>query len=144
MPQETIFFDHSALHRTTTVRLDPGASCLLLEAGILGRAAMGERVATLDLQDRREVWRGDIPVLVEPLQGARAFASLALVRQGAEAALAAVRRVLDEPGVTSGASALDGRVMVRLLAVDGWPMRRQILRLLDVLREAPVPRVWQI
>jgi urease accessory protein len=158
LPQETIFFDQSALHRTTTVRLDPGASCLLLEAGILGRAAMGERVVALDLQDRREVWRGDVPVLVEPLrlsaaalsagagvlQGARAFASLALVRQGAEAALAAVRRVLDEPGVTSGASALDGRVMVRLLAVDGWPMRRQILRLLDVLREAPVPRVWQI
>ena len=158
LPQETIFFDQSALHRTTTVRLDPGASCLLLEAGILGRAAMGERVVALDLQDRREVWRGNVPVLVEPLrlsaaalsagagvlQGARAFASLALVRQGAEAALAAVRRILDEPGVTSGASALDGRVMVRLLAVDGWPMRRQILRLLDVLREAPVPRVWQI
>jgi urease accessory protein len=55
-----------------------------------------------------------------------------------------VRAVLDQDGVTGGASALDGRLMVRLLAVDGWPLRRQILRLLAVLRAGPVPRVWQM
>ena len=158
LPQETIFFNHSALRRTTQVRLDPGASCLLLEAGLLGRVAMGEQVVSLDLRDRREVWRGDVPVLVEPLrltsaslsagvgvlQGARAFASLALVREGAEAVLETVRQLLDEPGVTGGASAFDGRLMVRLLAVDGWPLRRQILRLLAVLRPGPLPRVWHM
>ncbi|MFZ9200452.1 MAG: urease accessory protein UreD, partial [Paracoccaceae bacterium] len=102
--------------------------------------------------------RGDVPVLVEPLRltsaslsagagvlhGARAFASLALVREGAEAVLATVRQLLDEPGVTGGASAFDGRLMVRLLAVDGWPLRRQILRLLAVLRPGPLPRVWHM
>jgi urease accessory protein len=158
LPQETIFFDRSALRRTTSVHLDRGASCLLLEAGILGRAAMGETLSQLDLADRRQVFRGTLPVLIEPLrltdtalsagsavlQGARAFASLALVAQGAEARLDALRAVMDEPRVSGGASALDGRVMVRLLAVDGWPLRRQILRLLAVLRAGPVPRVWQM
>lgn len=158
LPQETIFFDQAALRRKTTVRLESDASCLLLEAGVLGRAAMGETLHRLELHDQREVWRGDVPVLVEPLrltraallagpavlQGARAFASLALVGHGAEAKVDAVRQVLDEPGVAGGASGLDGRLMVRLLAVDGWPLRRQILRLLEVVRDAPVPRVWQI
>lgn len=158
LPQETIFFDDAALNRSTLVRLEADATCLLLEAGILGRTAMGETVARLHLCDRREVWRGDRPVLVEPLrigaaalvagagvlQGARAFASLALVRQGAEALLAAVRQRLDEPGVSGGASAFDGRLLVRLLATDGWPLRRQILRLLEVLRAGPLPRVWQM
>lgn len=158
LPQETIFFERAAMRRKTTVTLAAEASCLLLEAGILGRAAMGETLGLLDLRDRREVWRAGLPVLIEPLhltpaalgagaavlQGARAFASLALVAPGAEAALGPVRQVLDEPGVGSGASAFDGRLMVRLMAADGWPLRRQILRLLAVLRDAPMPRVWQL
>lgn len=158
LPQETILFDHSALKRATTIRLGKGASCLLMEAIVLGRAAMGETVRSLHLTDRRKVLRDGGPVLYEPLtltdaalvagtgvlQGARAFASLALVGQGAEAALGAVRQVLDEPGVNAGASGFDGKLTVRLMAADGWPLRRQILRLLAVLREGQVPRVWQM
>lgn len=158
LPQETIFYEASALDRKTQVHLGANASCLLLEAGILGRAAMGECVQTISLRDRREIWRQGVPVLIESLhltdaalsagpgvlQGARAFASLALVAQGAEAARDAILRLLDEPGVSGGASAFDGKLTVRLLAVDGWPLRRQILRLLAVLRDGPPPRVWQI
>lgn len=158
LPQETILFDHSALHRTTEVTLAAGASCLLLEAVVLGRAAMGETVRSVSLTDRRRITRQGAPVLYEPLdltspaltaglgilQGARAFASLALVAQGATARLAAVRAVLDEPGVQAGVSAFDGKLTLRLMAADGWPMRRQILRLLSVLRDGPLPRVWQM
>ena len=158
LPQETILFDGSALDRRTTVSLAGDASCLMLEVIVLGRAAMGEVVGDLHLTDRRHVLRDGRPVLVEPLrigsaaltaglgllQGARAFASLALVAQGAEAALGAVRQVLDEPGVDAGASAFDGKLTVRLMAADGWPMRRQVLRLLAVLRDGPLPRVWQM
>lgn len=158
LPQETILFDHAALTRDTTVTLAGNASCLLLEAVILGRAAMGETLHTVAFRDRRRVLRDGVPVLFEPLhlttaglsagpgvlQGARAFASLALVAQGAEAALEAARRVLDEPGVSAGASGFDGKLTLRLMAADGWPLRRQILRVLDVLRDAPMPRVWQM
>jgi urease accessory protein len=158
LPQETILFDGSALARRTEVSLAAGASCLLLEAITLGRAAMGEVVRTIDLKDRRRVLRQGVPVLVEPLalgtpaltagtgvlQGARAFASLALVQAGAEARVTAVRAVLDEPGVTAGASAFDGKLTLRLMAVDAFPLRRQILRVLAVLRDGPLPRVWQM
>jgi urease accessory protein len=158
LPQETILFDHSALNRRTVVSLAAGASCLLLEAITLGRAAMGEVVRTIELKDKRCVLRQGFSVLVEPLvlgsaaltagsgvlQGARAFASLALVQAGAEARLPAVRAVLDEPGVNGGASAFDGKLTLRLMSVDAFPLRRQILRVLAVLRDGPLPRVWQM
>jgi urease accessory protein len=158
LPQETIVFDGAGLERVTTVTLAAGASCLLLEAVVLGRAAMGEVVRSLVLRDSRRVLRNGVPVLVEPLRlgdtalvagvgvlgTARAFASLALVADGAEARVAAVRAVLDEPGVQAGASGFDGKLTLRLMAADGWPMRRQILRVLEVLRNGPLPRVWQM
>ena len=158
LPQETILFDHAALIRRTTVALSGTASCLLLEAVVLGRTAMGETLTEIDFHDLRTVSRDGVPVVFEPLrltfaaltaglgvlQGARAFASLAMVGQGAEAALGPVRRVLNEPGVNAGASGFDGRLMIRLMALDGWPLRRQILRLLAILRDGPPPRVWQI
>lgn len=158
LPQETILFDGSAVQRRTSVTLGSDASCLLLEAVVLGRAAMGETLASVSLHDRRMVQRSGQPVLVEPLhlssqslnaglgvlEGARAVATVALVMQGAEDATTAARNVLDEPGVTAAASGFDGKLLVRLMAVDGWPLRRQILRLLMVLRTAPLPRVWQM
>jgi urease accessory protein len=158
LPQETILFDGAALERETVVTLGAASSCLLLEAVVLGRLAMGEVVRSLHFRDTRRVFRGGVPVLVEPLRlgddalvagvgvlsGARAFASLALVADGAEERVQAVRAVLDEPGVSGGASGFDGKLTVRLMAGDGWPLRRQILRVLEVLREGPLPRVWQM
>jgi len=158
LPQETILFEGSHLERETTIDLARDASCLLLESVVLGRAAMPETVTRVTLRDTRRVNRAGRPVLVEPLNlttealgaglavldGARAFATLALVAWGAEDAVTRARAVLDEPGVTGGASGFDGKLTIRLMAGDGWPMRRQILRLLAVLRPAPPPRVWQI
>lgn len=42
LPQETILFQGSALHRETMVDLAGAAGCLVLESVVLGRAAMGE------------------------------------------------------------------------------------------------------
>ena len=33
---------------------------------------------------------------------------------------------------------------IRAMAADGYPLRRQVVRLLGVLRDRPLPRVWQI
>ena len=88
-------------------------------------------------------WMG-LLLLQAVLGGARCFASLVLVSPGAADALAPLRRVLDEPGVTAAASAFDGRLVLRVMAGDGWPLRRQIARALSVLRRGAVlPRVWQ-
>ncbi|MGL4237177.1 urease accessory protein UreD [Tabrizicola sp.] len=159
LPQETILFDDSRLDRRTVIDLAPGAGCLMLESLVLGRAAMGERVSRIAMRDIREIRQAGRPLMLEPLQltaaalqagaaglgGARAIASIAMVGRGAADLLEPVRRALDEPGVMAAASAPEGRLMLRMLAVDGWPMRRQIARCLAVLRRgAPLPRVWQM
>ncbi len=154
LPQETILFQGAAMSRTTRVELGAGAGCLLLEAVVLGRAAMGEVVREVRFTDRREVWQAGRPRLVEPLRvddaalesgiaglnGVRAFASIAMVAQGAEDAVGPVRDVLGD----GAASGFDGKLMVRMMAADGWPLRRQIVTVLAVLRRAALPRVWQM
>jgi urease accessory protein len=159
LPQETILFDGASLDRDIRLDLGPGAGCLFLETVILGRHAMGETVTGLHFRDNRLICREGQPLWAEPLHidtrvleragnpamlgGARAMATLALVHPQATDRLAPLRAVLDEPGVESGASALDGRLILRMLAWDGLPLRRQTLRALAVLRPGPVPRVWQ-
>ncbi len=158
LPQETILFEASAIERRTTIDLVGDAGCLALEAVVLGRPAMGEVVRQLMLRDTRIIRRDGMAVVIEPIMlngaalrarsavlgEAKAFANLIMVGQGAEAALHAARADLDEPGVDGAASAWDGRLSVRMMAVDGWPLRQQIRRLLLALRHVPLPRVWQM
>lgn len=158
LPQETILFDRAALQRQTRIALQGDARCLMVETLVLGRAAMGETVTVLDLIDHRSVTRDGVPVLIEPLAisgaalarasapallgGARAMATLALVAPGAEDALGRVRAELTEPGVRAAASAWDGKCVLRALASDAYPLRRQLARVIAALGR--VPRVWQI
>lgn len=160
LPQETILYNGAALERRTEIELAGDAGCLMLESVVLGRAAMGETVSRLRFRDARTVRRDGRPVLLDPLAfddaalaaaggfamlgGARAFATLAMIGQGAEDALARARAVLDEPGVEAAASAFDGKLVLRLLAPDGWPLRRQVARVLGALRGTALPRVWQV
>lgn len=159
LPQETILFDGAQLERRTRIDLGAGAGCLALEAVVLGRAAMGETVARLAFRDRREIWAGGRPVHIEPLSlddaaltsgavtlgAARAFASVVMVGAGVGDVLAPLRAALCVEGVVAAASAYDGRVTLRMVAGDGWPLRQQIARALHVMRRgAALPRVWQI
>jgi urease accessory protein len=158
LPQETILFDASALDRRTTVDLAADAGCLALEAVVLGRPAMGEVVRQVMLRDTRLIRRDGVPVMLEPLAlnaasllagsavlaGAKAFASLVMLGQDMHTALTHARAVLDEPGVDAAASAWDGKLSVRMMAVDGWPLRQQIRRVLQAIRPQPLPRVWQM
>ncbi len=165
LPQETILFDGARLDRRTRIELAEGAGCLMLETIILGRAAMGETLARIALRDRREISRDGRPVFTEPLSitdatlrrgaaaldGARAFASIVLVAADAADRLGRLRALLPEtgpetspePGVDWAASALPGRLVCRVMAADGFALRRQVARCLAVLRDGPLPRVWQ-
>lgn len=158
LPQETILFDRACARRRTEITLGEGASCLTAETVVLGRAAMGETVRTLDFHDWREIRRGKTPLHLEALRlndarlrpsaaglsDARALATVVLVAPDAADALAPVRAVLTHENVRAAASCLPGRLVVRLLARDGWPLRRQLAEILTCLRRAPLPRVWQI
>lgn len=161
MPQETILFDGAALSRTTRAEIGTSARLLLVESLVLGRAAMGETVSALSLTDRREVWRGGAPVLVDALRlGSdtvpanqsrphpallgtdRAIATVWLVAQGAEDAVGPLRTLLGHGAAVSG---WDGRCALRLTAPDGMALRRSLAAALSTLRRgAPLPRVWQI
>lgn len=158
LPQETILFDSSALERRTTIDLAADAGCLALEAVVLGRPAMGEVVRHIMFRDHRVIRRCGVPIVLEPLfindaalkagsavlGGAKAFANLIMVGNGTLSALQSVRDVLNEPGVDGAASAWDGKLSVRLMAVHGWPLRQQIRRVLAAIRPGPMPRVWQM
>lgn len=160
LPQETILFNGAQVDRSTQVDLAPGAGCMLLEIIVLGRLAMGERLARLHLRDRRIVRQSGrilhhdalalddatLHRLGDPalMGGARALATLAVIAPHAPDLLPAARSVLTEPGVTAAASAPPGRLILRLLAADNWPLRRQVNRLLAVLRPDPLPRIWQV
>lgn len=158
LPQETNLFEASALARRTTIDLAGDAGCLALAAVIPDRPAMGEGVRHVAFRDTRTIRRVGVPVMTEPLMltdaallagsavlsGARAFASLVMFGAGVETALTHARAVLDEPGVDAAASVWDGKVSVRMMAVDGWPLRQQISRLLSAIRPGPLPRVWQL
>ncbi|MDH2325877.1 urease accessory protein UreD [Cereibacter sp. SYSU M97828] len=160
LPQETILYDGSSVTRSTEIALTGRAGCLMLEMVVLGRAAMGETVGRLAFTDRRSVLRDGVPVLIDPLSfgdeaiaagagsailgGARAFATLAMVGPGAEDTLDVARGALDILGVEAAASAFDGKLVVRMLSHDGWPLRRQVAKVLNAMRGRALPRVWQI
>ena len=153
LPQETILYQSSHLVRRTEVDLAAGASCLLAETVILGRHAMGEFVTNAHLTDHRMISRNGRPVWAESfaltpqvltsaspalLNGARALAVVCLVAQGAEDAVGPVRAALQ----FGAASGWDGKCVVRLIAMDGWRLKQQLARVLQILSGRPLPRVW--
>ncbi|MEO8531106.1 MAG: urease accessory protein UreD [Deltaproteobacteria bacterium] len=154
LPQETILFDHSDLTRTTRVDLAGDAQVLICEIIVLGRAAMGETVRSLNFTDRRDICRdgrlihreamSPVPEQwhsIATLNGQAAFASLVMTGQGLDAALPALRAVLSGE---AEASAFDGRLTLRALARDLFPLKRLMARAITTLTKAPLPRVWQI
>ncbi|NNF73456.1 MAG: urease accessory protein UreD [Rhodobacteraceae bacterium] len=159
LPQETIAFEGAALARETTVDLDRDARFLMVETLVLGRAAMGERVNTLSLTDRRTVRREGRPVFVEPLAidtaalavrspatlgDAQALTTLAFIAPGAEDALGPVRAALEGSPVNAAASAWDGKLTLRAMSPDAHGLRRLVAHVLTQLRGGPLPRVWQV
>ncbi|MDG4650025.1 urease accessory protein UreD [Roseibacterium sp. SDUM158017] len=160
LPQELILFEGASLERTLEVDMASDARFVMLETLVLGRAAMGETLARLRLRDRRRVTRAGRPVLIEGaflddadlaragaagLDRAVAVASLSLLSGDAGDRLGAIRAAL--PGgdeVRAAASAWDGRLTVRFMARDAWPLRRAVARAVAALTGTPLPRVWQI
>ena len=158
LPQETILFEGSALRRRMRVDMAPSARLLLVEPVIFGRTAMGEAVTDARFDDRIEVWRDGDPVYLDAMAmrgdvqahlsrpfiagGARAMASVILVAPEAEAMLPRVRQMLPD---TAGASLLQPDLLcLRLLATDGFELRRSLVPILQTLSEDDLPRPWMI
>ena len=158
LPQETILFEGCHLRRRLDVDVAPGAELLLCEPVIFGRAAMGETVRDGRFDDRVTLRVGGETVLLDATrmagdldgllhrpgvaEGARAMALIVLAGPRAHAALGALRAMLPE---SAGASLLRDDVLVaRVLAEDGFGLRRTLLPALRLLARNDLPRPWMI
>ena len=153
LPQETILFDGSSLSRSLEADVAEDASFLAVEPLILGRAAMGETVRNATFHDRWRIRRagrlihaddlaftGKPPATPATLGDAAALASILLVSPEAEATLDRVRGLIGNAG---GASAWNGKLIARLLAKDGFALRKVLCPVLCVVMGgAPLPKAW--
>lgn len=161
LPQETILFDGSALARHINVELAADARFLAVESLILGRLERQEAIATLSLSDSWSVRQGgrlvhaerlrlgpQLPHSMATLNGAGAMATVLLIAPDAAHKLARIRAAL---GSGSGASAWvigadghqTGKLVARLLAKDGYSLRKMLIAVLSVCLGAhELPKVW--
>ena len=156
LPQETILFDRARLLRRIDVDLAPGASLLMAEAVVFGRAAMGEFMTEGHVSDHWRVRRNGKLIYADTarldgaiadklgqaavMAGGIAFATV-LCAPGGEDQLAAVRALGETFKSEGGISAWNGIAVVRLCAKDGATLRQDLVAVLGALG-AQVPRLW--
>jgi len=160
LPQETILFNGARLYRTFDIHVADGARLLAIDAVLLGRRAMGEHTPYVHLRDRWRVWNGDDLVFADEvrldqslvagaalLNGSGAYASALYVGDD-HAERASIVRNLIEAGrdhVQGGASAFGGKLFCRMLARDGFSLRKVLIPIMQALRDGePLPRLWTI
>lgn len=158
LPQETILFDASRLNRRLEIQMEGDSTALMVETLVFGRAAMGETVAQIDLQDRISITQDGAPIFrdaislrgsaVEHLsrkaiaQEAGAVSSVVLIHARAASYLGALRSLLPPLG---GASLLAENVLVaRALARDSFDLRQALIPMLEHLCDTPLPAVWRL
>jgi urease accessory protein len=157
LPQETILFDRARVSRTIDVELAEGASLVLSEAVVFGRAAMGEAVQTGFLSDRWRVKVGGRLVFAETLKlgdaigqtlvkaavanGETAIATVLIV-PGSDMVIDAVRALDDQFAGEVGISAWNGIAVVRLCACDGAALRHDLVMILGAAGQGVLPRLW--
>jgi urease accessory protein len=153
LPQESIFFQDSALTRKLDVDVSEGATFLAVEPMVFGRTEMGERVSRVSVVDRWNIKSEGKLVHAEafklgpswPISQASfgdnlATATLLLVSPQAEMLLDEVRQVL---GPNDGASAWNGKLVARFLAKDGFHLRKTLIKvLIACVGKEHLPKCW--
>ena len=159
LPQETILFEGSRLERRLDVELEEGATFTAVEAVLLGREAMGEAARTAWLKDSWRVFRAGKLVHAEAsrltgedgereglslLAGHNAFATVLAITPDTEEKLEKLRAMLGS-SPHAAASAVGGRLMLRVLAPSGLALRRILAPAITLLSGAgALPRLWNI
>jgi urease accessory protein len=162
LPQETILFDGSAFRRTISADFAPGARGLIVESALFGRLTMGETLRRGLFGDRWRIRSGGRLVHAEDFAigpevaarlaaaaatgGSPAIATVLALRDDAEDLLDSARAIIGEGG---GASAWrigeTGKFLARLIAEDGYGLRKRLIPLLQMLNGAAgLPKVWSI
>lgn len=156
LPQETILFDRARLKRRIDIDLAEGASLIMAEAVVFGRAAMGEAMNEGFFTDAWRIRRAGKLIYADTARlngaiadkmaqravtkGGIAIATV-LFAPGSDAALEQVRGLGDTFTGEVGISAWNGLAVARLCAKDGASLRRDLIAVLAALG-TPVPRLW--
>jgi urease accessory protein len=157
LPQETILFDRAKISRRIDIDLAEGASLLLCEIVVFGRAAMGERMQSGEFVDRWRLRRGGRLVFAETVRldgdigaklarpavarGGVAIAT-ALIVPGDEAVVERIREATDTFGGEVGISCWNGFAMARFCAQDAARLRADMMTVLGRASPSPLPRLW--
>ena len=157
LPQETILFDRARIARRIDIDLEEGASLLLCEIVVFGRAAMGERMRQGELVDRWRVRRGGRLILAETVRldgdigaklarpaiakGAVAVAT-AVIAPGDEALVQTIREISASFGTEVGISTWNGFAMARFCAQDAARLRTDVMAVLARASVEGLPRLW--
>jgi len=152
LPQETILFDRARVVRTLEAEVAADAQLTICEAIVFGRTAMDERVRTGLWRDRWNIRRAGRLVFADALaldggidgmltrpavaRGALGVATIVQVAPDAETRVDALRASFSGEG-EAGASAFDGMLVARLIAPDGFILRRALLDALESIGCAP-------
>ena len=157
LPQETILFDRAKVSRRIDIDLAEGASLLLCEIVVFGRAAMGERMESGEFVDRWRLRRGGKLVFAETVRldgdiGAKlarpavakggVAVGTALVVPGDEALAERIREAADMFGGEVGISCWNGFAMARFCAQDAARLRADMMTVLGRASTAALPRLW--
>ena len=162
LPQETILFDQSALERELHVDMDANSRFLALEAVILGRTAMGEIVSNSHLLDRWRIKKDGKLVHAEELKlsgeiqphvcaaallnSNKAFATIVYVGPEDEEQMnLMIESASDSDDINIGRSVFNGKIIMRIVAKDGYELRQKMIPVIERLRKGKaLPKVWNL
>ena len=158
IPQETILFNGSGLHRTLSADIARCATALLFEMTVFGRVARQEKMTCGAFRDSWRIRRGGDLIFADNIRlegeiasvmtaaatggGARAVATALFVAPDAEAQLNSVRDALRLTKSYCGVSAWNGMLVVRFAALDPQDLRHDASIVLPRLLRAQLPRIW--
>jgi urease accessory protein len=155
LPQETIFYDGARLRRTLTVELAGNAKLVALEPVIFGRSVSDEKITSIDFHDRWRIHQAGKLLFADDVQFGPGLPQGAAAL-GASAAMATVLCVGAEfeplPGKLNSifgehgaASFWNGKLVARLLAKDGYTLRKLLIETLGKFVQAKnLPLNWTV
>ena len=172
LAQETILFNGARLRREFHAEVSRRGRLLAVESLVLGRTAMGECFDTGFLHDAWRIRRDGRLIWADALHMAADITALRVARFGFGTAVAcstlvyvgddvgrqldAARKLLGDSkilrrnpvSIAAAATALDGLLLVRLLADDTAALRSVVIELIGGIRHSAaglrphLPRVW--
>lgn len=164
LPQETILFDASAFHRTIHVELADTARLLMVEPLVFGRKAMGEVVRQCAFRDDWRIHVNGNLIHAEAFRaqgdmhetlgrraiaaGAAAMASVLLIAPDIETEHRRLKEFAGRSrsslcGVSAVKTNGTGKLLARMIASDGYCLRKTLVPLLSMLNgEAGLPKIW--